>query len=477
MRDIRRDLDAAAALTSGWPTVHVTGADEAEVLAAQARLEAVLGPLPQADVIEPWGDADEAGWELRVDVPDAGEAAWHAIAGDERAALRPGVPPGARAARDHGLVVGTPFAADGFVATEWIEAETGRVLTPDALPAGAVDAGVADLARDVVDALRDAHPALRLESDRGPDVVEPIVHRATGRLGVRFLVPPDAIEAVGDSMLARDRALAAMAAIVRARADHDVRVAPDGWADTRLGLGLGLWLIAPPVGPLPPPPPATDGDSDLLYGLCEDVEIHIVPDATASHAAVAAAVAAWAERHATGWVGGLPRWLPTTDGPRFTPTWRARPGDPALARLDGVRDLAGVVAVRVVPGEPVGLGDAWAVSDADWWPVSRAWVQRVRDGVTDRDRLPRTDDRRPDPRDGWAVGLPARPIADRAGRGGVEIGLDARRLLGEGLAAAASAVLDRRPAEAAGVVGFAWRASGPVLQVWYAGPTDGRRWG
>jgi len=97
------DLQARAALATGWPTLHLDAPAEPALLRALAALEASLGPLPQAELIEAAHPGEPA--RLRIDLPGLTAASWAAIREVLRdlrlnAALAPADPPGTREAKD-----------------------------------------------------------------------------------------------------------------------------------------------------------------------------------------------------------------------------------------------------------------------------------------------------------------------------------------------------------------------------------------
>jgi hypothetical protein len=175
---------------------------------------------------------------------------------------------------------------------------------------------------------------------------------------------------------------------------------------------------------------------------------------------------------AAAWHGGRPRWVPTPDGPAFSPVWRAS-ADAVRGRLDAARALPGVLAVRVVPGEPSGLAEPWPAIDPAWRTAGGRCFVRLADPVPDRDRLERADDRAPDPRDHAAAGHLAhdvRPIVDRRGRKGLEV-QGGRRTLGEdGLRDLLLATADARHPDLLRVGTMAFVREGARVRLWFRDP-------
>lgn len=407
---------ARAAIASGRPRLTAHAPTEAALEHVRAGIEAVLGPLPQADVVEPFDASDpHEPWELRVDVPGLDAS---------RAAAVPPVrwsvadSPGLTDALDLGWLEAQRIEADGLVA-RWLVDPAGE-RRPDLVR------------REVpVDV-----PLARLGSVVG------VVHRPTGRWG--WEVTTDA---------APERALSALAAVVRA----DGRLAPDPeWALAGGALVLRAWGMGPLAPGLPGEVAWDDPPVEVVAdwirdaaGLHEDLEVQLLLEAPADHDRAVAAVAPVAER--MGWQGGRPRWVATRAGPVFAPTWRAAVVEPLALR--------GLPRVRVVPGEPVAAGEAWAVADPHWRAAGGRCFLRIADPIADRDWLPAED--RPADADDHALAdaLPydVRPVVLPSGRPGLEVAGDRRTLVEEGLRTllgAAGAL--RAPALASvGTFGFA----------------------
>ncbi len=432
-----------------WPRVRVLCADESVVLAALEALREGLGALPQADIIEPWDPGGDEPWELRVDLPGVSaaaiEQAAHALAMlPARVQWTAGAPAGVTESTDRHLRVAEFLRADGIEAVQWVDPEAGGSLTLDLARSAAVDPEVLELELELARALRTVDPGLAMRSDRGPDTVAAVVHRSSGRFGVEVVVGHEAFEGLdGDQVLGRRQAiLGAVASVMGPRAEHPrLQLAPDVRFDLPLGgLSLLLWAIAPPVPALPGDWPvpmedagvAVQGLVDDVPGLVRELEVQVLPEPSASHEAVLAAVADTAE--AGGWLGGRPRWLGGPQGPVFAPTWRVCAPQAATLwpAVEALQTHAEVRALRVVGAEPSGLEAAWPGCDPAWWVGRRRCWLRVRDGVRDRDHLERVDPRPCTDSDaaleaGWRGALESPealgevvPIVDRLGRPGLE---------------------------------------------------------
>lgn len=415
--DTTAALEAAAALASGWPTLHVLRANEAAIGAAQRCAEGVLGPLPQADTIAPWDEADASEpWELRVDVPGMAPEAWLALSEVlEGARLRPGLRPGARAADDLGLRIPDVLAAGGVRATLWVDAAEGGTLRPDLSIGRGVDAAFAEVERELCAAIATATGS-GCTSDRGSDTASPVVHRSTGRFGALLCLPPSAFAGLdGDEVLAlRRAAVAAVGAVVRSRAGHPLlRIAPDlVWSAPLGGMDLVVWFVAPAAVGLPreaPLPPGHTPEPSCLEALwrdaalaVEELELQIVPQAPAVHlAAVERAVPALQGLGAAV-RGGAPRWIEGPHGLAFAPVWRIWPalcgwGD-VVAALELLSSAPEIAAARVVPGAPLEWSEPWALADGCWHWVGAHCFCRLADGLRDRDVLPAAEASAPGPR-------------------------------------------------------------------------------
>lgn len=435
---------AEAAIASRWPTLHVFVADEAAAERAEATLEAVFGSLPQGEILEP---ADDGPWELRVDLPtldldglDAVERAF-ALADLPAPLVVPGDPPGRRAAIDTGALFAEVIAVEGVEARQWLLSD-GQPAPLDLVRRAGADAEVLALERELAEALRAVRADLVFETDRGPDTVDPIVHRTSGRFGVLATLGRDTLERFEDVDALREAVVAALAGVVRARIDHArLRLAPDLLRDERWGWSFGLFFSAWAVEPFPGDCPVTSGSTPrgeivdpAFAGLFDAIEIQVVPRDPAEHVAIAIAAA---EVAATVQVApGPPRWV-RAPGWVLAPTWRCaaeRIGEvlAPFARLP-------VHGVRAVPADPIGLEALGDGIDAAWHTGELRWIGRLHDGRTDRDLAPRLAGRAPVARDerlmdqlGRLAAIypsaaeafgPMRAVGDAAGRRAIEIRL------------------------------------------------------
>jgi len=495
------DLQALAALATGWPTLHVFRPDEPSLLRARRAIEDLLGPLPQADLIEPWDPSDpEDPWELRIDLPELSPARWVALYGSLASlpgpapVLVPGKRDGDREAWDQGWLVADTVAVDGVFAVRTQRAN-GSVLVPD-LQRARADEAVLGLEADLVAAVQSARVGLAFASDAGPDTVTPVIHRETGRFGVQMAFTND--EPVARQ--AREGLLAAVGRVVHNREHHPVlRLAPDLSWDDRLGLKLTAWIIGPAAPGLPGDSPVEPGVTPFpgtlrpllagLGGLVEDLEVHVVPRTPADHEAVADSVGTLIAASDLPWRGSRPRWLRRGSSPVYTPTW-AVPVDTGAATLSsvfaGIADLPGVESVRLVPGEPTGLGEAWQQARPSWHLGAARWLMRVRDVLTDRDRLPEVTERRPDPRDAAVaatvtdrvtraagarlVDRPFKAVTDSTGRAGIEVRLDAQGRLEGPLRRSLDALASIEHADLCSVAWWGYREGLPIVWLAYKTP-------
>jgi len=375
----------AAAVASGWARLRVLQPAEASLLATQAELETLVGPLAQADVIEP-GDPSDPDWELDVILPgiDVDTAARIDAQLAEHPHAWSTAPSQATASAHHrGLLLEETLRADDVVATCLLSTPHG-LLVPDLARVTDLPADLEPLAAALFLALHEADPTLC--PPQAEELVTAAVHRPSGRPGVEMWLPPSAFEGHdGDAVLARRHAVvAAVASVLR---EPPVPVDPHLQWWPRLG-GMVLWLplVSPPGPPLHSQPPIADsttpGPRALAAflrdeGFVHDLELQLLE--ADPHVALDALLAAGGE-HA---IGAEPTWVPTIDGPLFAPTWRIPLDDVALlGRL--------AVAWRVVPGVPVGLDDAapWLDRYAHWGPERVA--VRCRDATVDADRQPLT---------------------------------------------------------------------------------------
>lgn len=400
-------LQAQAALATGWPTLIALRADEAGAEGLRAPLEAVLGALPQLDVIEPF--EAEHPWEVRVDLPDLDAATWERVqAAVPDAALVPGLREGARAAWDQGHLEAELLGGPDLYAATTIGVD-GGVVGLD-LQHGTPDDEVRHLEHDLALAVQAAGVRLPFASDRGTDTITPVVHRATGRFGVQIAFAPEHLDPLdGEALDAlRVAAVQGVAQVVHARTDHPVlRLAPDLCWDARWGFVITAWIVAPAAPALPGDQAVPRGLSPMLGqverrlvalgNLAETLEVHVVPERPEAHFELVDRVVELAREGDWPLLGGLPRWVRFEHAWHFVPTWRLVPAIWTTGRLQDLLlalvELEQVEAVRLVPGEPEGLGEAWQQTDPGWHLGPERWMLRLRDGLTDRDRQPATTDR------------------------------------------------------------------------------------
>jgi len=447
----------------------------------------ILGPLPQADIIEPWDPADpDDRWELRVDLPALSESDWAAIRAAleayPAAALVVGVSPGVRACEDRGYRYPERLFVGGLEADQWLSPE--GVCGLELARATGEDEALRILEAELAEAVRSVAPEVVFRSDRGPDTASTVVHRSTGRFGIRLHFDID-------EPSLRVPLLEAIAGVVKARATHPVRLAPDlRWDTPLLGFEVGLWFVAPAVPALPRGRSVVA--STWRGRLTEGVEVQVIPRDPAAHEALAQAVAALAESEGLPLVGALPRWV-YAEGWCFAAVWTAPSADglEALEALDAT--------VRIVPGEPIGLGEGWLTSDVFWVPASHRCFVRIRDGLSDRDRLVEVSDRPRLPRDAevellvfgalaareveglipLGPGSPARAVIDGSGRPGLELAFD-RRSFGEAaLVDILEALGEVQTEDLLSWALWAYRTDRTRVQLWYDGACGDpatRRW-
>jgi len=477
-----------------WPRIELEAPSQADLQTLLQRLQAVLGPLPQAEALEPW-ELDEP-YVLRVDLPglSAERARDLRDAGYE---LQVGLPPGASTARDQDAVVADVIEGGGLSAVLWSDAVEGGLCVPDLHTQDPDPAGAA-MASELVAALR------QVSAELVPDVssaVDFVGHRPTGRRGLRLQVPSAPLQGLeGQALLELRRDVVAAVAGVVARRPRDL--APDLLWDPRLGLSVLAWR-RDARGPVLPGDsvveaglqPAPDALRALdLAGRTHALEIQVVPVSAAHHHAAIDAVLPLLQGLPV--QGAEPRWVYARGpGPAFCPTWRAPAAvlaqaeqrEPLLEVLVELAALPDVYGVRVVPVAPVGLEEAEPFLDPAWRWVGARWVARWRDGVRDRDRLVAWIPRGPEPADAPLVqalgqalsrgaasllepdsdGRVIRPIVDDTGRPGLalhgppELAFDAPRL------GVLLGLLGRIPLPGVSdVVDLALPVDGVVLHLW-----------
>jgi hypothetical protein len=460
----------AAALTSAWPLLVVLAPDEERLLEARRIAEEILGPLPHADEVEPW---DDDPWSLEVlllDV-DAGRAVAAVTtlrdAGFD-ARLAPGPSPGARDADALGLLVADEIRRPPVVArlvAHVVHGGDGRSDVARRAPTGPA----IELERELCEAVarRGLPPP---HSDRGPDTVDAVVHRPTGRAGVQLRFVDD---------VDRDAVIDVVAGVVRARADHPtLRLAPDvGW-DASFGLGVTIWLLAE-RGPGLPGDVVTPGFDaagtrrrlEGLRGAAASVEVQVVPRSPGDADPLALDLA----KHAPDVVVGAP---PRIVGrpPRFAVVWSAPPDelDAIVAFASMAAARPDVAAVRVVPASPDGLGDRWSSVDAHWREVGGTVFLRLRDPVLDHDLLPTSGPGRvpwasPDEIPG-VTAISDGVLAD--GRPATTLSLTADAVHTTVLDEVLAAVDAARPSRASALAYWGWRADRAIV-VWVGDRPEG----
>ncbi|MEZ4316992.1 MAG: hypothetical protein R3F61_05800 [Myxococcota bacterium] len=346
-------LQVAAALVSPWPTWRVEADSEAGLLAKLGH----VGPVPQADLFEPWEEGDP--WVARVVWPDLADPAVLLAHG----ALEEGLAPGLTEWVDRGRVGIDEIFAGPIRAVCLSDLERGGLLVPDLVrleteSPEVVAVGLALLAS--VGATTEA------------DQVTLVQHRSTGRYGLLLEV------SVSDrDPLAERQAVVDGVAGVLADAGLPVKLAPDlrWWFELQRVCVLA-WLVAPGRPGLPP-----DRFDPFLHerhsrtsplGGPGPVELHALLDEPA-------AIALGETLGALGFSGARSRWSTSGDEPVFLTCWEG-PADAALPALD--------VPFRVVPGCPPGLEGDWLGIDPCWWASGARVVCRWHCALRDRDLLP-----------------------------------------------------------------------------------------
>ena len=473
-------------------------------MATLKRVESVVGPCPQFDIIEPWSPESGEPWELQVCLPElnadtasavlnAANAAQDAAspvknaAGasaaarrdiEDQATIGAGETAAVGRALDQGLLVPECFAVEGLAATR-ITAHDGTPWSAD-LATGKADATLQALSDRWVAAIHARLPQVAIESDRGPDTVDPVVHRTTGRLGARVhlaqMEHPDP-EAFRRALL---EATATLATGVPT-------IAHDALLDERWGTTLVVWLVAPHAEPLPGSAAMTAHRLTTPFavqGLAASLEL-IVACGGEHHVQVAMDVTELAQRHGWG-QGSLPRWMPTSDGWTFCACWSSTEGPPD-ALLDELVRVPNLDSAWVAPGEPVGLADQTPLATSHLVPSRHRWWQRLRDAVTDRDWLEvLTEPASGLPALETAPGLPSiyamfgekapvRVVADSAGRPGLEMHLPPTSSQGAHRLLAALGEID--DPDLAGVGTWGFRNGQLLVRLWKSGVYDEpRRW-
>ena len=384
-------LWAAGALTSGWPVLRCTAPDEVALTALLDRVVDVLGALPQAVIDEPW--ETEAPWFAWAELPELTAEDWVRLTvACPEVWLVPGLSPGAERAEAHGWAERERIECGDVQADQWIDRSGVGSAPPELTRLGGPDEAVQALERQLVEAIRTVDPALQPRSDRGPDTVAPVVARSSGRVGLWLSLGAESFaNLAGDTIRPRRQAIIdALAKLILNRAEHDsLRLAPDlAWWSPLGGLDLVLWLITPTM-------PASPGNSAVQPGVDADVactdafpvaEIQLFPDTLGHHDTLVMSALAFAEE--AGVDGGVCRWIPGETGWHFAATWQADAKVDTETFAEKLGTLPHAYAVRVVPGEPLGLEEHWPCANPVWRRGMGSWFLRVRDGRQDRDRLP-----------------------------------------------------------------------------------------
>lgn len=359
----------AAALVSPWPTWRVEAEDEPTLV---ARIE-VRGPVPQADLFEPWDPSDP--WTARVLWPDLSDPDALLAHGQ----LEDGVAPGMSEWMDRGRV-GQDELFDGEVrAVCTSDLESGGLLLPD----------LVRLETDAPDLVALGLALLASVGATGEDdQVTLVQHRTTGRLGLLLeVVVPDT-----DPLAERQAVVAGVASVVR-RDDLAPRLAPDlqWWFDLHR-VAVLAWLVAPsrPVLPVETWAPVR-ADRLGARGL---VEVQAV-------VGEAEALGLGEVLGAAGFAGSRPRWVLRDGAPALLTCWTG-PADAAVPDLqvDGVP-----VEHRVVPGCPPGLEGDWLGIDPSWWASGGRIACRWHCSLRDRDLLPQVEARPHDAVDQALAGM------------------------------------------------------------------------
>jgi hypothetical protein len=377
-----------AAVASGVPRLRVLERSEPRIESVLSAIEASLGPLPQADIIEP-SDARDPDWELRVDLPELSAA--DALLLDESLAATPHAwsaasTQAATAAADAGLLLEDDLVHG--VHARCLSVAQGLV-TPDLWRAPTTDPSIRSTEAALVQALCTADPRLVLQGPAGIDTVQTVVHRSTGRAALELWFTPACFEGLdGDAVHGlRATALSAIAEVVAA--PGDVPLDPNLlWWPHLGGTTFLVFLATKPGAALPAdqaiqssaePEPSALGALIADEGFCHDLELQLLeadPNRATEHLLQAGATDA---------VGASPRWVDAAGSPVFASTWRIPCTAASLSFLNKLPD-----AFRLVPGLPVGLDEEerWTQKLVHWGPERVA--VRLRDGAYDEDREPVT---------------------------------------------------------------------------------------
>lgn len=467
-------LQSRSALFGRWPTLCIDVPSIDVATSVEGRAAEILGPLPQAEFLE----NDDGSGTLRIPLPDLDPVVWHTLDAALRqdghpVSLVPLVAPGALLARDLGDIDTQQVTSNGITATIYQRPDAPGIAPLDLAPVP-LPSATRPLARDLVDALVAADPGFALAAD---DDAQGVVHRNTGRLGLRVGIPLPAFDDLAPEPEALtdlyDRAIAAVADVVQRHQDGEPALAPDLVIDPRWGLSILVWLVRPHAARLPGDEPVTAGvtvcphvtDSPLVSGI----EIQVLPDGP--HEPVIDAVIALG-RAGLPIRGAEPRWLEHDGRRHLAPTWRCDPED--LGAVTTAMADVDAAAIRIVPGPLGPLAETWYRIDPAWIVTPQLVVVRARDGATDRDWMPPVRPRYPTDADhdaqaalngamgaGWIL----RPV--EADRDALRLDLPLGSLAAEVLHRAVrelGEVLAPRFVEPVAVL--AWTRTGATLHLW-----------
>jgi hypothetical protein len=426
-----------AAWAHGWPVLQGRFPSESAALEAGLALEDNFGSLPQAELLEPdEADLGSEPWRVEVELPGwsveellgaelvfrrhQGEVSWQC-----------GAVPGLRAACEAGALEEVILTAGEVSAVTYAQAADGRARRADVLRLRAeVDPAWRALEVCVAEAL--AAVGLALESDRGPDTLQPVLDIGLGRVGWEATLVGDRVD--------EEAALRMLAALDLA-APADVQA-------LRLGrrfelVATSTWVV---YGGLVAPcawVPALELESTIaLAAFCagdpqlREFEWLLSPPHGADAAAWYAALGekeGWDIVHTAGlrWVRVgerwrcVPRWVMTSRDARSFPAYDALDLGPAVACL--------------LPGLPEGLEDRWAFCDVDWQVGDERCFLRIRDQQRHADTLPSfTPAEEKGALEEWLTAIAAvvpeisaehsRVVVDSTGRRGIAVAVPGSRM-------------------------------------------------
>jgi len=351
----RMDLDPlriAAALVSPYPTWRVEAPDEPTLL---LRL-AAAGEVPQADLFEPWEEADP--WLARV--------LWPPLADPdpllEHGELEDGMAPGMAEWMDRGRLGQDALISGQVRAVCLSDLEQGGLLIPDLIhheteAPELVSIGLALL----------ASVGARGEEDS----VSLVQHRTTGRLGLLLEVRvPDT-----DPQLERQAVLDGVASVVVAEAS--VRLSPDlRWWYDQGKVSILAWLVAP-IHPVLPDDRFTEARPDLSGRSSVELQVLLGEEQ---------ALVLGEQLGSAGMVGSRSRWVSWRGRRVFASCWTG-PSRPSV-EIDAPH--------RWVVGCPTGLEGDWLGIDPAYWISGSRVICRWHCGLRDRDLLPLIEPREAD---------------------------------------------------------------------------------